>query len=122
MSFVILLIYAIICYGIANTVIFANGPFHIFVKMHNIAAKIHPQLEEMLSCFICSGWWIGFIMSGINLYFFPWMEFTPMSIVGFPLDFWYITMFLDGAFTSGMNWLIHTTQEAIESIKGKSDE
>ena len=37
MSWLILFIYVIICYGIANTIIYANGPFHCFVKMHEIA-------------------------------------------------------------------------------------
>ena len=110
----ILLIYIIICYGIANTIIYANGPFHCFVKMHEVAAKIHPHLEEMLSCFICSGWWLGFFMSLLNLFVFTSIAFTPLTMIGLPMEYWYISVFFDGAFVSGSNWLINTVQEALE--------
>lgn len=109
-----LFVYMIVCFGIANTIIYANGPFHCFVKMHEIAKRIHPQLDEMLSCFICSGWWLGFFMSAMNLLLLQDAPFTPMNIIGLPLEYWYITIFLDGAFVSSSNWLISTVQEAIE--------
>lgn len=115
MEWLIIFIYVIVCYGIANTIIFAHGPFHCFDKMHKIAYKIHPQLEEMLSCFICSGWWLGFLMSAINVLLFPTAFFTPMAMVGLPMEYWYITIFLDGAFVSGSNWLINTFQNYLET-------
>ena len=110
MQWLILFIYVIICYGIANTIIYAHGPFHCFDKMHKIAKKIHPQLDEMLSCFICSGWWLGFGMSAFNLLVIP-----TMSMVYLPLEYWYITVFLDGAFVSSSNWLINTIQNYFET-------
>lgn len=114
MNWLILFIYMIVCYGVANTIIYAHGPFHCFDKMHKIANRIHPQLEEMLSCFICSGWWGGFIMSSLNLLFVPDLKITPMCMVGLPLEYWYVTVFFDGAFVSGSNWLINTVQDALE--------
>ena len=46
MDWIVLFIYMIICYGIANTIIYANGPFHCFVKMHEIAKKyIHNWMK-----------------------------------------------------------------------------
>lgn len=115
MQWLILFIYVIICYGIANTIIYAHGPFHCFDKMHKIAKKIHPQLDEMLSCFICSGWWLGFGMSVFNLLVIPTISFTPMAMVYLPLEYWYITVFLDGAFVSSSNWLINTIQNYFET-------
>lgn len=115
MQWLILFIYVIICYGIANTIIYAHGPFHCFDKMHKIAKKIHPQLDEMLSCFICSGWWLGFGMSAFNLLVIPTISFTPMAMVYLPLKYWYITVFLDGAFVSSSNWLINTIQNYFET-------
>lgn len=114
MQWLILFTYIIICYGIANTIIYAHGPFHCFDKMHEIAKKIHPQLDEMLSCFICSGWWLGFGMSALNLLLFPTILLTPMVFINLPFEYWYITIFLDGAFVSSTNWLINTIQEALE--------
>ena len=115
MQWLILFIYVIICYGIANTIIYAHGPFHCFDKMHKIAKKIHPQLDEMLSCFICSGWWLGFGMSVFNLLVIPTISYTPMAMVYLPLEYWYITVFLDGAFVSSSNWLINTIQNYFET-------
>lgn len=115
MQWLILFIYVIICYGIANTIIYAHGPFHCFDKMHEIAKKIHPQLDEMLSCFICSGWWLGFGMSVLNLLLFPTILLTPMLFINLPLEYWYITVFLDGAFVSSSNWLINTIQNYFET-------
>ena len=114
MSWIVLFIYMIVCYGIANTIIYANGPFHCFAKMHEIAQKIHPQLNEMLSCFICSGWWLGFMFSAMNLLLFPYLAVTPMMMLALPMKYWFITVFLDGAFVSSTNWLINTVQDALE--------
>ena len=115
MNWIVLFIYMIICYGIANTIIYAHGPFHCFDKMHEIAQRIHPQLEEMLSCFICSGWWLGFAMSALNLWVLPTMAFTPMAMIDLPIKYWYFTMFFDGAFVSSSNWLINTLQNYFET-------
>ena len=122
MYWLILTIYVIVCYGIANTIIYANGPFHCFIKMHEIARKIHPQLDEMLSCFICSGWWLGFGMSILNLFVLPGILFTPMAMIGLPLEYWYITVFLDGAFVSSSNWLINTAQNYLETNSSNGGE
>lgn len=107
-------IYMLVCYGIANTIIYAHGPFHMFDAMHKIAYKIHPQIEEMLSCFICSGWWIGFIFSISNIWLFDSVPFTPINLIGIGDNLWYITVFLDGAFVSASNWLINIIEDRIE--------
>ncbi len=114
MQLSLLIIYSFICYGICNIIIFANGPFHIFKKMHEHFKENYPVLEEMMSCFICLPTWCGFVLSAVNLIFFPLVPFTPMNIVLSDKIFWPIIIFLDGMFTSGACWLIHTTQEAIE--------
>lgn len=115
MESIYLFIYIMVCYGIANTIIYAHGPFHIFDAMHNIARKIHPQLEELLSCFICSGWWLGFIMSAINLIWLQDISFTPMNMLHLPTDYWPLIVFFDGAFVSATNWLINVIEERIEN-------
>ena len=115
MQWLIIFIYVIICYGVANTIIYAHGPFHCFDKMHKIAQKIHPQLEEMLSCFICSGWWLGFFMSMLNILFLPFAAITPMMMIGIPLNYWYAIIFFDGAFVSSSNWLVNTIQTYLEA-------
>ena len=118
----IIFIYLVACYGIANTIIYARGPFHIFDALHEMAKKIHPQLEEMLSCFICLDWWIGFAFSLLDTFVLTGIAFTPMALLGLPLEYWYVSMFLDGAFTSGAVWLINTVQDALERSNSDGDD
>ena len=118
MQFLILFVYLFVSYGIANTIIYGHGPFHCFDKMHVLFEKIHPQLNEMFSCFICLPWWIGFFFSSLTLLFIPSLLFTPMSFVGLPIEYWYVTVFLDGAFTSGAIWFLNNVEEALERSNG----
>ena len=121
MTFVGLLIYILVSYGIANTIIYAHGPFHMFDKMHSLFEKIHPQLNEMFSCFICLPWWIGFTFSALNMLFVPSLALTPMMMLGVPLDYWYAIAFLDGAFTSGTVWIVNNIEEAFERSNQSGD-
>lgn len=109
-----LIIFALAVYGIANTIIFANGPFHIFRKMHVYLADKHPMLDEMTTCFICLPWWIGMTISTANLILFPYCDTTPMMNLIGEGGAWYAVIFLDGAIASACSWLIHTMQEALE--------
>jgi len=111
-----LLIYFLLAYGICNTIIHANGPFHVFVKLHEYLESVHPQLNELISCFICLPYWFGFFASALNLLLFPTVAFTPMSMVITSKSLWYVIVFFDGAITSGGCWLIHTFQEMMERI------
>lgn len=114
MAITTLITYLIVAYGICNIIIFANGPFHVFIKMHEWLKPRHPMIEEMLSCFICLPTWVGFGLSALNILFFPFSPFSPMNIILADKTLWPIIIFLDGMITSGGCWLIHTTQEAIE--------
>lgn len=113
-------IYCILAYGLANTIIYSNGPFHMFVHMHKLAERIHPQLEEMLSCFICLPYWIGFTFSAVDALLVDGVSLTPMNMVFHGHLPWYIIMFLDGIFTSGAVWLINTLQAKWEK-EGKDE-
>ena len=77
MQITILITYFLLAYGICNIIIFANGPFHIFSKMHDFLKTKYPILEEMMSCFICLPTWCGFFLSAVNLLFFP----TPIKVI-----------------------------------------
>lgn len=109
-----LIIYFLLAYGICNIIIFANGPFHVFKKMHEYLKEKHPIMEEMMSCFICLPTWIGFFLSAVNIILFPALPFSPMNAIILNKSLWPIIVFFDGLLTSGGCWLIHSTQEAIE--------
>ena len=114
MELIIIFIFSLAVYGISNTIVFANGPFHIFKKMHEYLEKTHPMLNEGLSCMICCPWWTGMIISAINILFFPIFPITPMNYVISDKMLFPFIIFLDGAIGSGINWLIHTLQESLE--------
>ncbi len=111
-----LIIYFLLAYGICNIIIFANGPFHVFRKMHLFFQKYMPMMEEMTTCFICLPTWCGMCLSAVNLLLFPDIEFSPMMSFGISLDYWYVIVFFDGLLTSGGCWLVHTLQEMMERI------
>lgn len=110
------LIYFLLAYGICNTIIYANGPFYVFKRLHEILEPIHPQLNELISCFICLPYWFGFFASTLNILLFPLIPLTPMNIIFGSKSLWYVIIFFDGAITSGGCWLIHTFQEMMERI------
>lgn len=109
-----LIIFFLLVYGICNIIVFANGPFHIFKKMHEFFREKHPVLEELSSCMICLPTWIGMFISTVNLVLFPLYPLSPMNLIIMDKALWPIIIFFDGLIASGGNWLIHTIQESIE--------
>ena len=121
METIVIFMFSMAVYGISNTIVFANGPFHIFKKMHEYLEDNYPMLNEGLSCMICCPWWVGMVISSINILFFPMFAITPMNyLLADKLLFPFI-IFLDGAIASGMNWLIHTIQEAVERSNNQNE-
>ena len=105
--------YCLVCYGFCNIVIYGKGPFHVFIWMHDFLEKIHPQLNEVVSCFMCLGFWVGAVLSVLN-HFLMDVPVTPCGIFLYAHVNWIIIAFLDGLFTSGACWLINTVQEYFE--------
>lgn|SRR5574344_1061720 len=108
-----LIIYSVTVYAISNMFVYANGPFGIFDKIRQIASRIGKQFEELFSCMICFPTWVGIFMSLINLIFFPECGLTPFNCI-LPHEEWMWIIIFDAAYASGITWLIHTCQEAIE--------
>ena len=114
MDWFIILVYIITVYGIANILAFAHGPFDIFDKMHNWLTKHCLVIEQLITCMMCGTFWLGLLFSVLNMVFLPSFAITPFNIlIGDRLP-WWVIICLDGAFTSGAIWLIHTIQSAIE--------
>ena len=121
MEILSVVLYFIVCYGIALVAIDANGPWHIFDKMHNWAASKAPVLEELFSCYICLPFWIGVVLSFINILWLP-VAFTPMNIL---FDFvmpcgrfeliCFFTMICDGFMTSAMCFTMDNINKKIMS-------
>ena len=109
-----LFIYLLLSYGITNIVVFGS----IFNGWRNFWVKYNPGFfGKLFTCPLCFSTWVGFILSSIFIYF---GYVTPMSMYGvtnIPL-----IIFLDGCFTSGSVWLMHTIQEAFERAFATYDE
>ena len=106
-SWLILFVFSITAYAISNHFVYAHGPMHIY-------DKIHPNLGELFSCMICFPTWVGMILSATNSLSLPALKLTPFMLLLSGNAPWWIIMILDGFFASGIVWLIHTLQEALE--------
>lgn len=105
-----LLIYIITCYGLCNIVVYS----HIFKFWRNFWDKINPNgLGKLFHCMMCFGFWTGIFVSSL-LFINHLNDFSPFQIT-YNYTF-IINLLLNGCFTSGVIWLIHTIQETLERI------
>jgi hypothetical protein len=114
MEWIVIFVFSIVAYAISNHFVYAHGPVHIYDKIRDLANKFSPNLGELFSCMICFPTWVGFILSVANSFFLPELAVTPMMLLLASYAPWWIIMILDGFFASGIVWLIHTVQEALE--------
>ena len=113
-SWLTVFIFSIVAYAISNHFVYAHGPMHVYDKIRDFANKIHSNFGELFGCMICFPTWVGFILSASNSLFLPTLKLTPLMIFLGDNAPWWIIMILDGFFASGIVWLIHTLQEALE--------
>lgn len=114
MDWIVIFVFSVVAYAISNHFIYAHGPMHIYDHIRCLAEKIHPNLGELFQCMICFPTWVGFMLSVLNSLFLPLISLTPgMLLMGMYAPWWVIMVF-DGFFASGIVWLIHTAQEALE--------
>ena len=113
-EWIIIFVFSILAYAISNHFVYAHGPAHIYDKIRELAEKIHSNLGELFQCMICFPTWVGFILSACNSLFLPTLKLTPFMLLLGGSVHWLIIMILDGFFASGIVWLIHTLQEALE--------
>jgi hypothetical protein len=114
MEWITIFTFSIVTYAISNHFVYAHGPMHLYDKIRELAEKIHPNFGELFQCMICFPTWVGFILSVANYFFLPYTDLTPGMVMLNTLTPWWIIMIVDGFFASGIVWLIHTLQEALE--------
>lgn len=110
----IIFLYAIMTYGICNIVVYGSGPFRIFEHIRNISDSINEHFGQMFSCMMCLPTNLGILLSVLNWFLIP-VAFTPFNILFAGTSLWWVAMIFDGAFTSGIVWLINTIQEYFEN-------
>lgn len=106
--------YILFAYGMANMVVYANGPFGIFEKWRNLTHRLNESIGELFTCMICLSTWIGLVFSLINTYLVPDVEFTPFNMVFGTGGYVALKTLMDMCLTSGVVWLLHNLEEAME--------
>lgn len=110
----IILLYCIMAYGACNVIVFGSGPFKIFERIRYWSDYIDEHFGQLFSCMMCLPTNFGIICSLVNWFLIP-IAFTPFNLVFTGTSLWWLAILCDGAFTSGIVWLIHTVQEYIEN-------
>lgn len=114
-NWLIILCYIIVAYGACNVIVFGSGPFKIFERIRIGANKIHPHFGQLFNCMMCLPANFGWICSLVNWFFIP-MAFTPFNIMFDEIEtLWWLAALCDGAFTSGIVWLIHNVETFFEN-------
>lgn len=111
-----LIVYMLATYGLANMIIYSNGPFHIFEHWRNFTHKIHEQVGELFTCMLCLSTWIGLFLSIVNIIFLPNFPFTPFNVVLDGSKLYWLIVLLDTCATSAGVWLLHQLEEMMERV------
>lgn len=115
----LLLSYILVCYGASNMVVYSNGPFHIFKKWRDFTNWIHPMVGELFSCMMCFPFWIGIILSIVDIFILKNVCFTPFNILIYSstktVSDLVFTLLFDGILSSGATWILHNIEEYYES-------
>jgi hypothetical protein len=122
MEWIVIFVFCVVSYAISNHFVYAHGPMHVYDHIRCLAEKIHPNLGELFQCMICFPTWVGFILSVANSLFLPELALTPATLLLAGYAPWWVMMIIDGFFASGIVWLIHTAQEALERSNAIGDE
>lgn len=104
-------------YGLTNIVVFGRGPFGICEVIRKIAASISDGLGKLFTCPMCFSTWVGAGTSLIDLLFIKSVAFTPFNMIFCGLSgFWIglLIVLLDSFLTSGLVWILHQFEEALE--------
>lgn len=113
----ILFVYILFTFGLANILVYAYGPFGIINLVRGILDDIFGERGNMLNCMMCVGANIGIVMSLLNCFVFTTSYFTPGNLL-FGYDFpWYMILIVDMFFTSGTTWLLNSVDEYLTRIK-----
>lgn len=106
--------FLLLAYGVTNIAVFGS----IFDWWRSFWDRLSPNFfGKLFSCPLCLSTWVGFILSYT---FITFGYQTPMSLYG--VDNFALIVFLDGCFTSGGVWLIHTIQEFFERAFTSTEE
>lgn len=101
-------IYSLMCYGLANAIVYYTGPWDIFAKLRSYVSD-NPKLDELFSCMFCLPTNIGIIMSVLSLMFGHERPFTPFTaLFNSNVNMWPLILIFDGFYTGAIVSIIDT--------------
>lgn len=112
----IIFIYCITVYGLANMVAFGSGPFRIFEHIRYITENISEHFGKLFHCMMCLPANIGLVSSAIDWFLLKNIAITPFNIMLSGTGLWWLAILGDLAFTSGITWIIHNIESFFEKI------
>lgn len=118
----IFIVFSFLIYGFTSLVVYFRGPFGIFEIIRNTAAKISDGLGELFNCPVCSGTWLSFLISSLNLIFIPSLAFTPFNLILGGTGLWWLIILLDGIIGSGASWFIFKLEDYMVSNTKEDNE
>ena len=114
LSAFILFCYIITAYGACNVIAFGEGPFYIFTRLREFAYGISTHFGKLFSCMMCLPANYGWICSLFNWFLIP-IPFTPFNMIFHTQEnLWWLAALCDGAFTTGIVYLIYIMNEYLE--------
>lgn len=106
--------YLLGAYGLSNLLVYGSGPWNVLGKIREFTLTHIQTIGEMLECMMCTSTNIGWVISLLNIFIFPEINFTPFNTLIDDTSLWWLIIISDAVITSGAVWLLHTCQEALE--------
>jgi hypothetical protein len=100
-------------YGACNVIAFSEGPFYVFSKLRDWAFNISEHFGKMFKCMICLPANFGWICSLFSWFVIKY-PITPFNIILSSTNLWWLAALCDGAFTTGIVYLIYIVNEYLE--------
>ena len=111
----VIFLYSLMCYGIANAIVYYSGPWDIFTKLRSYVSD-NQKLNELFSCMFCLPTNIGIIMSILSLMFAHGTPFTPFTILfDGNANFWPLILIFDGFYTGAIVSIIDAIVNRIQT-------
>ena len=110
-------IYSFIVYGLTNIFVWGSNLqwWRTFLSYFGTGDY---SLHKLFTCFMCLPTWMGPVISTLII-FFGGGELSPTF--NYVNNIW-LTLILDGFFTSGIVWFINTVQEYLENNVPKEND
>lgn len=109
-----ILIYILFAYGLSNMLVYASGPLDIIDIFRTATKRYLGTIGNVFDCMMCTSANVGWVTSLLNIFISPTVPFTAGNIIFGDSLPWYIIIFIDLCFTSGIVWLLNSVQEALE--------